>query len=123
MPAYDYLLIGGGMTADAAARGIRDVDAEGSIGLISAETDAPYNRPPLSKGLWQGQDIEEIDRETASLGVTLHLGRRALTLGRASRTVTDDRGETYGYRKLLLATGGSPRRLRGLACGGSSPAS
>ncbi len=117
MPAYDYLLIGGGMTADAAARGIRDVDAEGSIGLISTETDAPYNRPPLSKGLWRDQEIEEIDRETENLGVTLHLGRRAVTLDRASRTVTDDRGETYGYGRLLLATGGSPRRLRGLEDG------
>lgn len=117
MPAYDYLLIGGGMTADAAARGIRDVDSEGSIGLISAENDAPYNRPPLSKGLWQDQEVEEIDRETVSLGVTMHLGRRVVSLDRAGKTVTDDRGETYGYGRLLLATGGSPRRLRGLEDG------
>lgn len=111
---YDYLLIGGGMTADAAARGIRDVDETGSIGLISAETDPPYSRPPLSKGLWRDQQIEDTDRETASLGVNLHLGRRASALDRAARTVTDDHGQLYGYRRLLLATGGQPRRLRGL---------
>jgi hypothetical protein len=38
------------MTADAAAHGIRKHDTRGSIGLISAESHAPYNRPPLSKG-------------------------------------------------------------------------
>src|SRR5690554_1495012 len=100
------------MTADAAARGIRDVDQAGTIGLISAEADPPYNRPPLSKGLWRDQTPADIDRETASLGVSLHLGRRALSVDRRQRIVTDDAGEQYRYRRLLLATGGRPRRLR-----------
>lgn len=51
MPHYTYLIIGGGMTADAAVHGIRQRDAHSSIGLISAESDPPYDRPPLSKGL------------------------------------------------------------------------
>ena len=46
MTNYQYLIIGGGMTAAAAADGIREVDATGSIGIISSEPDAPYNRPP-----------------------------------------------------------------------------
>ena len=54
MPHYTYLIIGGGMSADAAVHGIRQRDAHGAIGLISAELDPPYDRPPLSKGLWQG---------------------------------------------------------------------
>ncbi len=60
MPDYDYLIIGGGMTADAAVAGIREVDAEGSIGVVSQEADAPYRRPPLSKGLWKGMEVERI---------------------------------------------------------------
>ena len=40
MPEYKYLIIGGGMTADAAVRGIRAVDAEGSLGLIGSEVAA-----------------------------------------------------------------------------------
>ena len=56
MHSYRYLIVGGGMTADAACRGIRDHDGDGSIGLVSAETHPPYNRPPLSKALWQGKD-------------------------------------------------------------------
>src|SRR2546427_100347 len=37
MAPYDYLIVGGGMTADAAAQGIRGVDANGRIGLLDAE--------------------------------------------------------------------------------------
>ena len=55
MPDYKYLIVGGGMTAAAAVEGIREKDANGTIGIISAETHPPYNRPPLSKGLWKGK--------------------------------------------------------------------
>jgi len=41
MPDYRYLIIGGGMTADAAARGIRELDSSGSIGIIGAEEEEP----------------------------------------------------------------------------------
>ena len=55
MKKYKYLIIGGGMTAASAVDGIREIDSMGSIGLFSAEKDAPYNRPPLSKSLWKGK--------------------------------------------------------------------
>ena len=32
MKHYKYLIIGGGLTGDAATRGIRELDTEGSIG-------------------------------------------------------------------------------------------
>ena len=48
MPDFKYLIVGGGMTADAAVQGIRELDPSGSIGLVSAERHPPYNRPPLS---------------------------------------------------------------------------
>src|SRR5690554_3744631 len=113
MPDYDYLLVGGGIAADSAARGIREVDESGSIGLISAEPHAPYDRPPLSKGLWQDQTEDEINRDTQELGVEMHLGTRVLRIDRAAHTVHDNQGATHAYRKLLLATGGEPRRLSG----------
>ncbi|HEV8003797.1 MAG TPA: hypothetical protein VGP63_28280, partial [Planctomycetaceae bacterium] len=74
MPNYKYLMVGGGMTADAAIGGIRDVDKTGSIGLIGSETQPPYNRPPLTKGLWKGKPLSSIWRKTDLSGVTLHLG-------------------------------------------------
>jgi NADPH-dependent 2,4-dienoyl-CoA reductase/sulfur reductase-like enzyme len=111
MPDYAYLIVGGGMTADAAVHGIREIDPSGSIGLFSAETNAPYDRPPLSKKLWKGKPLESIWRHTESQSVTLHLGRTIRRLDPQNKLVTDDQGTTYGYGKLLLATGGSPRRL------------
>jgi 3-phenylpropionate/trans-cinnamate dioxygenase ferredoxin reductase subunit len=113
MPDYRYLIVGGGMTADAACRGIRDRDQDGSIGLVGEEDDPPYSRPPLSKALWQGKDEAKIWRGTKEHGVDLHLGRRAVAVDRGERRVTDDQGESYGYEQLLLATGGRPRRLPG----------
>ncbi len=112
MERYKYLVIGGGMTADAAVRGIRELDSNGSIAVISAETVGPYDRPPLSKGLWKGKDPESIWRKTAEVaGVTLHLGTTAARIDVAERQVVDRKGGEYSYEKLLLATGGSPRHL------------
>ncbi len=111
MPEYDYLIIGGGMAADAAAKGIRELDGSGSIAIVAAEPHPPYARPPLSKKLWQGKPFETIWRGTEELGVDLYGGRRAVGLDPAKKEVRDDRGETYGYGRLLLATGGTPRRL------------
>lgn len=111
MAKYDYLIVGGGMTADSAVRGIRALDEEGSIGLISREPAPPYDRPPLTKGLWQGKDEADIWRGTEEMDVDLHLGRTATHLDPDERTVVDDDGERYQYDRLLLATGGAPRKL------------
>jgi NADPH-dependent 2,4-dienoyl-CoA reductase/sulfur reductase-like enzyme len=108
---YTYLIVGGGMTADAAVHGIREVDPNGSIGLLGADRNPPYDRPPLSKGLWKGKPLESVWRPTKGPGVTLHPERTARHLDPRARRVTDDQGTLYGYGKLLLATGGTPRRL------------
>jgi 3-phenylpropionate/trans-cinnamate dioxygenase ferredoxin reductase component len=113
MRHYDYVIIGGGMAADAAAHGIRERDKHGTICVISADAHLPYNRPPLSKGLWKGEAFSTIVRPNGDDRREVHLGRHARVLDRASHVVTDDRGEQYGYRKLLLATGGEPRKLKG----------
>ena len=108
-----YLIVGGGMTGDAAVRGIREHDADGSIALVGAELDPPYKRPPLTKGLWTGGDEAKIWKHTEETGAVLVLGRRIVELDLAARRATDNEGSHYGYEKLLLATGGTPRRLGG----------
>src|SRR5689334_13688628 len=105
MPDYTYLIIGGGMTAAAAIEGIREVDKVGSIGVIGAEVHRPYDRPPLSKGVWKDKPLEIIWRKIDERVVTFHLGRRARMLDTQKKRVTDDGGAVYGYEKLLLATG------------------
>jgi NADPH-dependent 2,4-dienoyl-CoA reductase/sulfur reductase-like enzyme len=113
MARYRHLIVGGGMTADAALHGIRKRDSSGNIGVIAAEPHPPYNRPPLSKGLWKGEVEDSVWRKSAETGAELHLGRRAVTLDPEARRVADDRGAVYEYETLLLATGGTPRRLAG----------
>ena len=108
---YQYLIIGGGMTAAAAVDGIREVDATGSIGIVSAEPDAPYNRPPLSKGLWKGEPLDGIWRKTKGKAPELHLGRVIKEIVPTEKRVIDSNGNAFTYEKLLLATGGTPRRL------------
>jgi len=110
MKGYKYLIIGGGLTGDAATRGIRELDEDGSIGLISMEPDPPYMRPNLSKGLWKGRPVEKIWRKTEERA-ELILGRKATKLDPGKKTVQDDQGDEYTYDKLLIATGGSPIHL------------
>ncbi len=95
MERYKYLIVGGGMTADAAVSGIREADTTGTIGLLCSEENAPYNRPPLSKGLWKGEDPDSIWRGTEKKGVALHLGRKAVALDSTNKNVTDDQGMVY----------------------------
>jgi NADPH-dependent 2,4-dienoyl-CoA reductase/sulfur reductase-like enzyme len=111
MTNYRYLIVGGGMTAAAAVDGIRSLDATGNIGVISAEQDAPYNRPPLSKGLWKGEPLDGIWRKTNGKAPEMHLGRVIKEIAPKEKRVIDNEGNAFTYEKLLLATGGTPRRL------------
>ncbi|HEX5941694.1 MAG TPA: FAD-dependent oxidoreductase, partial [Anaerolineales bacterium] len=111
MKHYRYLIVGGGLAGDAAARGILELDVAASIGMISKESDPPYARPSLSKGLWKGRPIGKIWRNTRDLGVELYLERTVTDLDPTEKYLRDNAGGEYTYDKLLLATGGSPIRL------------
>jgi len=108
---HDYLIVGGGMAADAAAKAIRENDASASIGIVSDDPHAPYERPPLSKALWKGDKTPaSIDLGTARSNVEMFLGHHVVALDRAGKSARDDHGDVYRYRRLLLATGATPRR-------------
>ncbi len=108
---YNYLILGGGMTADAAATAIRESDEKSSIGLISAETNPPYKRPPLTKQLWKGKPEESIWLHTRDQDVQMHLGCRITNLDPKNKRLIDEQGAEYTFDKLLIATGGTPRRM------------
>lgn len=111
MTHYNYLIIGGGMAAAAAVSGLREHDRNGTIGIITAEHEPPYDRPPLSKQLWTGRkEFEAIYRQMPP-DVAIHYDRTAHEADPKQRQVLDDRGHRYSYDKLLLATGSSPRRF------------
>jgi 3-phenylpropionate/trans-cinnamate dioxygenase ferredoxin reductase subunit len=111
MHSTRYLIVGGGLTADGACRGIRELDPNGLIVLVTEEPHPPYARPPLSKALWKGESEATIWRGTEDLGVDLRLGRRIVRLDLSAKIAVDDQGERYSYESLLLATGGRPRPL------------
>jgi 3-phenylpropionate/trans-cinnamate dioxygenase ferredoxin reductase subunit len=63
------------MSADTAVGGIRQLDGEGSIELIGEEPYPPYDRAPLSKGLWRGDFAENIWRNTGAGSSSIHRSR------------------------------------------------
>ena len=80
MKHHKYLIVGGGMAADSAIHGIRQIDQDGAIAMICEERHPPYDRPPLSKALWKGTPYESIWRNEHSLNVALHLGKKIVAL-------------------------------------------
>jgi 3-phenylpropionate/trans-cinnamate dioxygenase ferredoxin reductase subunit len=112
----DYLIVGSGLAGASAVEGIRERDAKCSITMLGAERHLPYDRPPLSKKLWLGKmkvkDIYLHDRAFYDQkGVTLFAGRQVVALDVKNKTVTDTAGKRYRFKKLLLATGGTPQVL------------
>lgn len=108
---FDYLIIGAGMASEAAAQALREADPDATIGMLGEESHPPYDRPPLTKALWKDGKEADIWRPIDKARAAVTLQRRALTIDRDAHTVLDDAGDTWRYRKLLIATGGTPRRL------------
>ncbi|HUL24405.1 MAG TPA: FAD-dependent oxidoreductase [Streptosporangiaceae bacterium] len=111
-----YLIVGASLAGAKAAETLRSEGFGGRVILIGAETERPYERPPLSKGYLLGKDEKSViyvheEGWYAEHDVDLRLGVTVTSVDPAGRTVTTADGETVGYDRLLLATGASPRRL------------
>ena len=115
MPHYPYLIVGGGMTADAAVRGIRELDPNGAIGVLSAEADPPYARPPLTKALWKGEPLESVWKWTEQAGAEMHLRCRAVSIDLRAKRVALADGTFADYDRLIIATGARVRTLPAIA--------
>ena len=105
-----------GMAGASAVEGIRERDQRGRILLLGPEKDLPYDRPPLSKQLWTGgKKVEEVtlheDAFYKQNAVDVRLGALVTQIDPAVHTIRDDQGNTWRCERLLLATGGTPRRL------------
>ncbi len=113
MDRQKFLIVGGGLAAESAVQAIRETGETGSILIVSDEADPPYNRPPLSKDLWRGQAVDTIWRPIDAAIAELRLGTKIVAVDPISKAATSAAGDVFFYDKLLLATGGSPRRLNG----------
>jgi NADPH-dependent 2,4-dienoyl-CoA reductase/sulfur reductase-like enzyme len=113
---YRYIIVGAGLTGVSAVEGLREIDPDGPVLLLGHEKYLPYDRPPLSKKLWFGQKtVEEIaihpEEWYLEQGVEAIPHVEIVSLDPAAQRVTTAGGRAYTYDKLLLATGGKPRRL------------
>lgn len=111
------VIVGAGQAAAAAIRAMRGAGFNGTIDLIGEESHPPYERPPLSKDmlLGGGGGLDACTRlsraDAESLGVRLHLGRRAVAVDPTQKHVQLANGIRLPYDALLIATGGRARRL------------
>jgi 3-phenylpropionate/trans-cinnamate dioxygenase ferredoxin reductase subunit len=112
-----YVIVGASLGGAKAAEALRAAGYDGRVVLLGAETELPYERPPLSKGYLQGK----AERETiyvhprewyADADIDLRLGVTVTGIDRAAREVVLADGSRIGYTKLLLTTGSSPRQLQ-----------
>ncbi|RVC61584.1 FAD-dependent oxidoreductase [Mesorhizobium sp.] len=122
-PQRPIVIVGAGQAGAMTAKALRDLGSTQSIQIFGEERHAPYERPPLSKGGDEGKgaSISPSHVLTAAqiedLNIDLNLNSRVVAVHRQTREIETQDGERHPYARLVLATGGSARRLRGLERG------
>lgn len=116
MKQYDILIVGAGHAGAQSAIALRQLNFAGTIAVVGDELDLPYERPPLSKEYLSGEkQFERILIRPAPFWserrITFLLGQRVTEVNAAERLITTSDGTAIGYRDLIWATGGAPRRL------------
>jgi 3-phenylpropionate/trans-cinnamate dioxygenase ferredoxin reductase subunit len=117
MRHWDVTIVGAGHGGAQAAIQLRQLGFAGSIGLIGAEPEPPYERPPLSKDYLTGDKAFErmLIRPEAfwrERKVERVPGTAVVRVDPGEKRLTSAAGERFGYGVLVWATGGAPRRLR-----------
>ena len=115
-----YVIVGAGLAGAKAAQTLREEGSGDEIVLIGAETERPYERPPLSKEYLLGKsEREKIFVHGAGWyadnDVDLRTGLRVTRVELDEHVVRFADGSRQAYDKLLIATGATPRRLPGPA--------
>jgi 3-phenylpropionate/trans-cinnamate dioxygenase ferredoxin reductase subunit len=118
---FDCIIVGAGHGGCQTAVALRQAGFKGSIALLGAEPEVPYDRPSLSKEYLAGKKtFERMHLRPqdfwSSRNVELVLRARVVTVDAVAKTVTLEDGTRYSYRNLIWAAGGDPRKL---SCSGS----
>ncbi len=121
MSKADVVIVGAGHGGAQCAISLRQNGFEGTITVIGREPEYPYERPPLSKEYFAREktfDRLYIRPPTfwAEKEITFLLGTEVIKVDAEARELALSNGETFGYGKLVWATGGDPRRL---SCSGA----
>ncbi|SEB61042.1 Apoptosis-inducing factor, C-term [Nocardioides exalbidus] len=114
--SYDYVIVGAGVTAASAVKGIRSGDGGGTIAVLGSEPARPLYRPDLSKDLWLDDDKTLADSDLAGDldeddAVDLVTDTTVTEIDPGAHVVRLADGTSVSYGKLLLATGAEPRVL------------
>jgi 3-phenylpropionate/trans-cinnamate dioxygenase ferredoxin reductase subunit len=112
------VVVGGSLAGIRSAEALRRKGFEGRLVLIGAESEHPYDRPPLSKQVLRGESGPEKIRLVKpeafdALELDLRLGMRADALLLDERAVLLEDGERIAYDGCVIATGAAPRTLPG----------
>ena len=113
---YTYAIVGGGTAAAYAVEAIRAEDPKGSIVMLSREDLPPYDRTKVSKNFMQGDDSPHTlplrgAEFYTRIGVDFRAGAQVQALDLNKKTITLQDGSDITYDRVLLATGGQPRKL------------
>ncbi len=112
-----FLVLGAGSAGNAAAETLRQSGYEGRIVMVTREENLPYDRPDLSK-----RYLKERVKQSPTLrskefydrhDIEVLKGKEAVEVDFSDKIVVFEEGQELEYDKLLLATGGRPRRLSG----------
>ncbi|GAC1316888.1 MAG: FAD-dependent oxidoreductase [Acidimicrobiales bacterium] len=106
-------IVGGSLAGLRAAQALRTEGFDGTIRIVGAEDHLPVDRPPLSKQVLAGSwDVERAAlRGVDDAAADWILGRRAMALDVAARSVTLDDGTVVDGDGVIIASGATPRRL------------
>jgi NTE family protein len=112
----DIAIVGGGLASARVVSAYREAGGEETVALLSADTQPPYHRPPLSKKVLRGEaEPESALVQPAAFyaehGVDLRLETRVRSLDPAARELELEAGGRIGFGRLVLATGAWPRTL------------
>eukprot|EP00090_Calanus_glacialis_P004116 TRINITY_DN13049_c0_g1_i1.p1 TRINITY_DN13049_c0_g1~~TRINITY_DN13049_c0_g1_i1.p1 ORF type:complete len:535 (-),score=224.80 TRINITY_DN13049_c0_g1_i1:73-1677(-) len=107
------VVVGGGAAGHTAVETLRQEGYGGAITLVTKEQHLPYDRPKLSKNL--GVKPEQICLRKAGwyekAKIEVVKGTEVVRVDKDDKMVFFDNGDSIKYSKLLLATGGEPRKL------------
>ena len=110
-----YVMIGAGPAAQAAAKAIRVTDKDGAITCITREETLPYSPVVLPYLVHDEMKQEDLFAKgkalVKDLGIDLVTGRDVRRVDVAAKMVVFADGSSQGYDKLLVATGASPLRV------------
>ncbi len=111
-----YAVLGGGAAGAYAVEAMREAGYTGRIIMITRETDIPYDRVNCSKEFLQDEAPEEwmplrSEEFYSDLDIEFMMGKTVTKVNAAAKKITFKDGETLVFDKLLLCTGGVPRKL------------